>query len=281
MSTPNLRGGNPREKIIVALDVDKLDEAEKIVKGLGDEIDYFKIGYQLFFREGIKAVKMLADLGKRIFLDLKLGDIGNTMHAGISAFPEEVEMLTIQGDRSVCKAAVDAASERADNFKVLLLTALSSSEEGDPERRKKFIEKQVKLAIECKCKGVIASGDGVAISRKVAEEAENRGGKLDIVVPGIRPAGAETHDQKHILSPGQAILAGADQLVIGRALTQAKDPQAALQAIIEEISTALRELADTQVQESSAGKPAGHASSAPASAFGQAPGPLRAAGPTS
>ncbi|MCA8838314.1 MAG: orotidine-5'-phosphate decarboxylase [Gammaproteobacteria bacterium] len=221
-------------KIIVALDVNSAAEALKTVRILGAGISCYKVGYQLFFREGMAVVHALLDLDKRVFLDLKLGDIGNTMRAGLDAIPSEVSMLTIQGNRSVAEAAVSALRERQPRPEVLLLTALSTSVEDEPGARSRQIITQTQLALATGCDGVIASGDGVALARQCAGDKP-----LNIVAPGIRPRGSDSHDQRHVLSPALAIANGADRLVIGRALTQADDPAQMLARISDEINEGL------------------------------------------
>ncbi len=221
-------------KIIVALDVNSAAEALKTVRTLGADVSCYKVGYQLFFREGMAVVHALLDLDKRVFLDLKLGDIGNTMRAGLDAIPSEVSMLTIQGNRSVAEAAVEALSDRQPRPDVLLLTALSTSVEEESGVRSQQITTQTQLALDTGCDGVIASGDGVALARKCAGDK-----RLNIVAPGIRPHGSDSHDQRHVLSPAQAMASGADQLVIGRALTQADDPIQMLARISNEINEGL------------------------------------------
>ena len=226
----------PRERLIVGLDVPTIREAETIVERLGDEILFYKIGYQLAFAGGLEFARDLAQSGKKIFLDMKLFDIGATVEAAVRGIARyDLDFLTVHGDPYVVKAAKQGAAGSAT--KILAVTILTSLDRADLDGAlikageiEALVTERAARAFEAGADGVIASPREAAAIRALPGAA----GKL-IVTPGVRPAGAALGDQKRVETPASALAAGADHLVVGRPIWQAADPRAAAQAILAEI----------------------------------------------
>ncbi len=223
-------------KVIIALDVATLDEALGLVDTLGEGTDFYKVGLELFTRAGPPVVQALTGRGKRVFLDLKLHDIPNTVARAVSRARDlEADFLTLHttGGRRMMEAAAEAAG---DDLTLLGVTVLTSMAESDLEdawgRAVDSLEDEVvrlaRLSHESGVGGVVAS------VREVAPIKEAIGTDLVVVTPGIRLAGDDAHDQARVSTPAEAVAAGADYLVIGRSVTQAPDPQEALRRIYEE-----------------------------------------------
>jgi orotidine-5'-phosphate decarboxylase len=239
----------PRDRLIVALDVSSVDEAEVLVARLGDAVSFYKIGYQLAFasglgfRDGLVFARWLVDSGRRVFLDLKLHDIGNTVAKGVESLaPLGATFLTVHAYPETMKAAVEA---RRGGLRILGVTVLTSYDDGDLAAAG-YDRTVSTLAAERAAQALEIGVDGLVCS---AKEAANLraivGPRMALVTPGIRPAGAESGDQKRIMTPSAAIAAGADYLVVGRPIIVAADPKAAAQAIIAEIAQqAARETCD-------------------------------------
>jgi orotidine-5'-phosphate decarboxylase len=226
----------PRQRLIVALDVPSVEAAQAMVAQLGDAVVFYKIGYQLAFAGGLAYTPALADAGKRVFIDLKLHDIGNTVAEGVRSIARlGASFLTVHAYPQTMKAAVEA---RQGDLRILAVTVLTSYDDADLAAagyRSPVAELVAVRAAQARDIGV----DGLVCS--AAEAAKVRpivGGKLALVTPGIRPAGADAGDQKRIMTPARAIAAGADYLVVGRPIIAAADPKAAAEAIVEEISQA-------------------------------------------
>lgn len=226
----------PRERLIVALDLPSVEAARSIVARLGDAVSFYKIGYQLGYAGGLAYAPVLADAGKRVFVDLKLHDIGSTVAEGVRSVARlGATFLTVHAYPQTMKAAVEA---REHGLQILAVTVLTSYDDADLASAGydcSVAELVAKRAAQARDIGV----DGLVCS--AAEAAKVRGsvgGKLKLVTPGIRPAGADAGDQKRIMTPAAAIAAGADYLVVGRPITAALDPKAAAEAIVEEISQA-------------------------------------------
>jgi orotidine-5'-phosphate decarboxylase len=226
----------PRERLIVALDVSSVEAAQAMVARLGETVSFYKIGYQLAFAGGLAYVPALVAAGKRVFLDLKLHDVGNTVAEGVRSVSRlGAAFLTVHAYPQTMKAAVEA---REGGLHILAVTVLTSYDDADLAAAGYDFtvpELVAERAAQARDIGV----DGLVCS---AEEAENVrtivGEKLRLVTPGIRPAGAEAGGQKRIMTPLSAIAAGADYLVVGRPIIAATDPKGAAAAIIEEISRA-------------------------------------------
>ena len=226
---------NPRERIIVALDVPSSEAALALVRKLSPHAGLFKIGLQLYVAAGPDIVRAVRDLGGRIFLDLKLHDIPNTVGRAVeSADSLGVEMLTIHlsGGRAMAEAAVRAA---APEMLLLGVTVLTSADEttlretGVDSPMEEQVLRLARLGAESGLGGVIASVHEVAPLRRA------HGSKIKIVTPGIRPRGSSADDQKRAMTPAEALKAGADFLVIGRPITAAQNPRAALEQLVADV----------------------------------------------
>jgi orotidine-5'-phosphate decarboxylase len=225
-----------RDRIIVPLDVPTAQAARELIKAIGGTVGFFKVGNQLFTAAGPEIVQEVRASGSKIFLDLKFHDIPNTVrHAVESASSLGVDMLTIHlsGGRGMCEAAV--AGGRNSKVLILGVTVLTSlndftlSEVG----YRGSVEDEVLLLAEVArsvgIHGLVTSSQELRIVR------ERFGSHFTTVIPGIRPAWSEPGDQKRIMTPRQAVDAGADYLVIGRPITASPDPRAAVQRIIDEL----------------------------------------------
>jgi orotidine-5'-phosphate decarboxylase len=225
-----------RDKLIVALDVPSVAAAEKMVDRLGDTVSFYKIGYQLAFAGGLTFAEALIGEGKHVFLDLKLHDIGNTVARGVESVARlGATFLTVHAYPQTMKAAVEA---RSGGLRILAVTVLTSYDDADLAAAGydfTVSELVAERAGQARDIGV----DGLVCS---AEEAHNLrsivGPGIVLVTPGIRPAGADSDDQKRIVTPSHAIMAGADHLVVGRPILEASDPKAAAVAILKEIADA-------------------------------------------
>jgi orotidine-5'-phosphate decarboxylase len=228
-----------RERLIVALDVPNAREAVGLVRRIGDAAGIYKIGLQLFVAEGPDIVRELVASGRRVFLDLKLHDIPNTVgHAVKAAVDLGANMLTVHagGGSAMLKAAVDAASGRLTLLAVTVLTSMDEDglhEVGVPSSVLDQALKMAALAQGAGCGGVVTSPREAAALRKFL------GDGMAIVTPGVRPAGAESHDQKRIATPAEAIAAGASHIVVGRPIAHAADPTQAALGIIREMEQSL------------------------------------------
>lgn len=226
----------PRDRLIVALDLPSVEAARAVVARLGDAVTFYKIGYQLAYAGGLAYAPVLADAGKRVFIDLKLHDIGSTVAEGVRSVARlGATFLTVHAYPQTMKAAVEA---RERGLQILAVTVLTSYDDSDLAAAGygwSVADLVAKRAAQARDIGV----DGLVCS--AAEAAKVRGivgSKLKLVTPGIRPAGADAGDQKRIMTPAAAIAVGADYLVVGRPITAAPDPKAAAQAIVEEMSQA-------------------------------------------
>jgi len=228
------------DRLIVALDVPNAVEALALTSQLGDTVSFYKIGLGMLTGGGLGlANELIAEHGKRIFLDMKLFDIGATVEAavrGLSRF--ELDFLTVHGDPHVVRAAKQGAA--GSDMKILAVTILTSLDRGDlddglikPGDMAELVVERAARALDAGADGVIASPQEAGAIRALPE-AE---GRL-IVTPGVRPAGAALGDQKRVATPAGAIRAGADHIVVGRPVWQAKDPRGAAQMILDEVATA-------------------------------------------
>jgi orotidine-5'-phosphate decarboxylase len=228
---------DPRERLIVALDVPSVAEAEAMVARLGETVAFYKIGYQLAFAGGIDFARALASAGKQVFLDLKLHDIGNTVAKGVESVARlGATFLTVHAYPQTMHAAVDA--RRGTNLRVLAVTVLTSYDDADlaaagydftvPE----LVAERAEQARDVGIDGLVCSAAEAEMLRPTL------GPGMVLVTPGIRPGDSDKGDQKRVMTPSAAIEAGADYLVVGRPVIAAPDPQAAAQAIIAEIRAA-------------------------------------------
>lgn len=224
-----------RERIIIALDSPTTEAALALVSALSPHAGYFKVGLQLYTAAGPEIVRRMRDLGGRVFLDLKLHDIPHTVGRAVeSASSLGAEMLTLHlgGGRDMARAAMAAAPAE---MLLLGVTVLTSSDEATLRETgvSSSIEEQVlrlaELGVETGLGGVVASPLEIAPLRRAF------GTKIKIVTPGIRPAGAPSNDQKRVMTPAEALAGGADFLVIGRPITAAANPRAALDQILSNV----------------------------------------------
>lgn len=229
MSGP-ARPGQPKDRLIVALDFPDRVSAVTFTRSLGDSVAWVKVGLELFCAEGPRVVEDLAALGKRIFLDLKFHDIPNTVGGAVrSAARLPVHLLTVHataGRRALDEAA-RAQEERAD-LGVIAVTRLTSDEIAGSGFED--VLGRARDAAAAGLFGVVCPGPSLGSLR--GEFARH----LAYVVPGIRPAGGDTHDQVHVATPGGAVGSGADWIVVGRAITRAADPARAAEQIVREVT---------------------------------------------
>jgi orotidine-5'-phosphate decarboxylase len=228
---------DPRERLIVALDVASVTEAEALVVRLGETVSFYKIGYQLAFAGGIDFARVLAGAGKRVFLDLKLHDIGNTVARGVESVARlGVSFLTVHAYPQTMHAAVDGRKGSA--LRLLAVTVLTSYDDADLAAAgydftvSELVGERAAQARDVGIDGLVCSGEEAAMLRPVV------GPSMVLVTPGIRPAGAAAGDQKRVMTPSAAIGAGADHLVIGRPIVAASDPKATAESIVAEIERA-------------------------------------------
>lgn len=223
--------------MIIALDVDNTTDALKLVDRIGSAADFYKIGFELYAAGGMEFVSQLASFRKKVFLDLKLYDIGETVKRATRKICQSgaVTFLTVHGSRSIMNAAIEGRGE--SEVKLLAVTLLTSFDQDDlidlgypaSVSVSDLVDLRVRKAVESGMDGVVCSPLEVARMRAVA------GSKLKFITPGVRSAGAATGDQKRVATPYEAIRDGADYLVMGRQVTRAADPQRAVEQILEEI----------------------------------------------
>ncbi|CDZ62038.1 Orotidine 5'-phosphate decarboxylase [Neorhizobium galegae bv. orientalis] len=229
---------NARDRLIVGLDIPTIGEAEKMVATLGDTVSFYKIGYQLVFAGGLELASDLAKDGKKVFLDMKLLDIDNTVAKGVENIVKMgVTMLTLHAYPKAMRAAVEAA--KGSDLCLLAVTVLTSMDETDlvdagyeydPHT---LVLRRSEQALAAGMGGIVCSAEESAAVRKIV------GPDMAIVTPGIRPAGSEAGDQKRVMTPSDALRAGSSHLVVGRPIVKAPDPKAAAQAILAEMQGAL------------------------------------------
>jgi orotidine-5'-phosphate decarboxylase len=226
-----------RERVIVALDLPDVEAAEKAIWTLGDAVTFYKIGYELVVAGGLALAEDLVHNGKQVFLDLKLHDIGNTVaRATERAATLGVTFLTVHAFPQTMRAAVEGRGRSA--LKILGVTVLTSWDDSDLKDAGYAMsvpELVARRAAQAEAIGV----DGLVCSPAEARDLRQRlGPKIMLVTPGVRPAGGEKGDQKRVMTPADAIKAGADYLVIGRPIIAAADPKAAAEAVVAEIENA-------------------------------------------
>jgi len=228
------------ERLIVALDHPELASALKLVELLGDAVEFYKVGLELFIQEGASAVEALRARGKRVFLDLKLHDIPETVkRAAAQAARLDVELLTVHasGGQAMLRAAVEGAGAKTRVLAVTVLTSLDLADlraDGIPAAStEEQVVRRAILARDAGCAGVVASPlEAAAIRRRVE-------GALLIVTPGVRlaaPAPDAGDDQKRVETPRAALKAGADAVVVGRPIRDAADPRAAAARFLDELA---------------------------------------------
>ena len=229
---------DPRDRLIVALDLPDVDAAEAMIERLGDAVTFYKIGYQLGYAGGLPLIRKLADAGKKVFADLKLHDIGNTVGSGVTSVASlGAAFLTVHAYPQTMQAAVEAS--RGTAMKILAVTVLTSYDDDDLKAAgyqlgvRDLVEVRAQQAQALGIDGIVCSAEEAANLRKIIAP------QMCLVTPGIRPAGSDTGDQKRIMTPTRAIQEGSDYLVVGRPVMAAADPKAAAEAIVAEITAAL------------------------------------------
>lgn len=227
------------DRLIVALDVGDRAAAERIVEELGEDVRFYKIGYQLAFAGGLPLVGELARAGKRVFLDLKLLDIANTVEKGIeSILSLGAAMTTVHAYPHAMRAAAKAAE--GSDLTLLAVTVMTSLDEADLDASgyrmgvADLVAMRARQARDAGMGGIVAAVSEARAARAIL------GPDLAIVTPGIRPAGAESGDQKRVATPAAALAAGATHLVVGRPITAAPDRRAALADILSEMAASGR-----------------------------------------
>lgn len=226
--------------LIIALDVDTTSRALQLVEQIGPAAEFYKVGMELYAVAGMDFVAQLGSFGKKVFLDLKLYDIGETVKRATHEICKNsaVTFLTVHGSRAVMRAAVEGRG--ATDTNLLAVTVLTSFDQDDLADLgynvpvSDLVELRVKKAKESGIDGIVCSPLEVARVREIGRELG--GPKLRLVTPGVRSAGAATGDQKRVATPAEAIAAGADYLVIGRQVTRAGDPRQACEQILSEIT---------------------------------------------
>jgi orotidine-5'-phosphate decarboxylase len=228
---------SPRDRLIVALDLADTAKAQAMVERLGDAVSFYKIGLELTYGGGLALAERLVKDGKQVFLDLKFHDIPNT----VARATEQVAalgatFLTVHAFPQTMKAATGALKN--SSLKILAVTVMTSYDDADLKEAgyamgvKDLVSRRADQAKAAGVHGLILSAEEAAPMRA------QLGADMLLVTPGIRPAGAAIGDQKRVMTPGDAIRAGADHMVVGRPITQAADPKAAAEAIVAEIAAA-------------------------------------------
>jgi orotidine-5'-phosphate decarboxylase len=230
---------DPRQRLIVALDVSTAAAARKIVAAVGESAHTYKVGMQLYTAEGPALVRELVSSGRRVFLDLKYHDIPTTVRAAVrEAAHLKVSMLTVHasGGGKMLHAAVEAAQAANPDLLVLAVTVLTSMDDvelGKIGLREGVLDQVLRLtalALSNGCKGVVAS------AREASALRQEFGNNFAIVTPGVRPAGSGHDDQARVVTPAEAIAAGVSHIVVGRPITEASDPAAEARAILGQIA---------------------------------------------
>ncbi|MEO0635353.1 MAG: orotidine-5'-phosphate decarboxylase [Pseudomonadota bacterium] len=224
-----------KERLIVALDVEGRAAAEALVEAIGDEAIFYKIGYQMVFGgDGLALAQSLKAAGKKVFLDVKLHDIPNTISHGVDAIAAMgLDMVTVHAYPQTMRAAVTAA--QGSSLTVLGVTVLTSMDDADltaagyAHAARDTVLARARDAASAGMGGLVASAQEAAGIRGAI------GADMALVTPGIRPSGSETGDQKRVVTPADAIRDGASHLVVGRPISAAGDPKTAAKDIVEEI----------------------------------------------
>jgi orotidine-5'-phosphate decarboxylase len=229
---------DPRDRLIIALDVASVDEARALVRRIGDAGTFYKIGYQLAYAGGLSFAEELIAQGKRVFLDLKLHDIGNTVEEGVRSVARlGASLLTVHAYPQTMRAALKGKG--GSDLAILAVTVLTSYDDVDLADAgydltpAELVARRAAQARDLHIDGIVCAPTEAASVRALV------GPERLIVTPGVRPAGAEVGDQKRVMTPADAIRAGASHLVVGRPITGAPDPRQAADDIAREIAAAL------------------------------------------
>lgn len=240
MRGAELETDDPRSRLIVALDVSTAAAAQKIVAAIGESVLTYKVGMQLYTAEGPQIVRDLLASGRRVFLDLKYHDIPNTVASAVTEAAQlGISMLTVHaaGSEKMLRAATEAAHTVNPNLKVLAVTVLTSLAQYDleaigiHETLPDEVVRLAALALANGCNGIVTS------AREASRVRAELGHEFALVTPGVRPAGATHADQVRVVTPAEAIAAGASHIVVGRPITEAADPAAEARAILGQIES--------------------------------------------
>jgi orotidine-5'-phosphate decarboxylase len=224
-----------RDRLIVALDMGSVDEARALVTRIGDAATFYNIGYRLGDAGGLSFAERLAGEGKKVFLDLKLHDIGNTVREGVESIARlGATFLTVHAYPQTMRAAVEGRGD--SGLKILAVTVLTSYDQTDVAEA--CYAGSVVDLVETKSAQARDIGiDGIVCAAVEAERVRRVVGPSRLIVtPGVRPAGADHGDQKRVVTPAQARAAGVDHVVVGRPITHAADPRAVAQAIVADLA---------------------------------------------
>jgi orotidine-5'-phosphate decarboxylase len=227
----------PRDRLIVALDLPSVTDAQAMVAQLGESVTFYKVGYQLTYAGGLDFAKRLIESGKQVFMDLKLHDIGNTVARGVESIAGlGATFLTVHAYPQTMRAAVEGRG--SSGLRILAVTVLTSYDENDMKDAgyafavQEMVTRRAQQAREIGIDGIVCAPEEANALRPIASD------KMVLVTPGVRPAGSDTGDQKRIMTPGRAIREGADYLVVGRPVTASREPKAAAESIVAEIADA-------------------------------------------
>ena len=239
MPPPEPIASSSQSPAIIALDLETVQEARALVAALGDLFGFYKVGLELYASAGMEFVRELKQQGHRVFLDLKLYDIGETVKRAVAQVTRAgVDFLTVHGSQAVMKAAVAGKGDAP--LTLLAVTVLTSFDESDlkqlgyPCSVSDLVQLRVRNAMEAGIGGIVCSPMEVSGVRAIT------GPRAVLVTPGVRSAGASVGDQKRVATPAEAMAAGADYLVIGRQVTRAADPRSEMLRILEEVRGAGR-----------------------------------------
>jgi orotidine-5'-phosphate decarboxylase len=228
---------DPRERLIVALDVATVEAAAKLVERIGPAVSFYKIGYQLGFAGGLEFARDLAAAGNQVFIDMKLHDIGNTVARGVESIARlGATFLTVHAYPQTMHAAVEA--RKGSKLRILAVTVLTSYDDADLAAAGydftvgELVAERAAQASDIGVDGLVASAEEATRLRDLIRPS------MVLVTPGIRPPGAAAGDQKRVMTPAAAIRAGADYLVVGRPIVEAADPKAAADAVVADIAAA-------------------------------------------
>jgi orotidine-5'-phosphate decarboxylase len=238
LSTNSVPAGDIRDRLIIGLDVPSVEEARALVERIGDAGTFYKIGYQLAYAGGFEFARELIGQGKKVFLDLKLHDIGNTVEEGVRSVARlGATFLTVHAYPQTMRAAV--AGKAGSSLKILAVTVLTSYDDNDlleagyaPGSAADLVARRAGQARDLGVDGIVCAAPEAERVRAIV------GPDRLIVTPGIRPAGAEAGDQKRVVTPAEGIRLGANHLVVARPIVKALDPRAAAEAIVREIAQA-------------------------------------------
>jgi orotidine-5'-phosphate decarboxylase len=228
--------GDIRDRLIIGLDVPSVDEARALVGRIGEAGTFYKIGYQLAYAGGFELARELIAGGKKVFLDLKLHDIGNTVEEGVRSVARlGATFLTVHAYPQTMRAAV--AGKAGSDLKILAVTVLTSYDDNDlleagyaPTSAADLVARRAGQARDLGIDGIVCAAPEAERVRAIV------GPDRLIVTPGIRPAGSDAGDQKRIVTPSEGIRLGANHLVVARPIVKAADPRAAAEAIVREIA---------------------------------------------